>query len=59
MLYRDVMGDVERERLVANLTGHLSEVDVEAVLERSLAYLRQIDGGLGARVAAGLGRGKG
>jgi catalase len=55
-LYRDVMSDSDRDHLVGNLVGHLSRVDVEAVLERSLGYLRRIDADLGSRVAAGLGR---
>ncbi len=58
-LYREVLSDSDREHLVSNLVGHLRLVEGEPVLERSLAYLRQIDTDLGARVSAGLGRGNG
>ena len=58
-LYRQAMNDADRDHLVGNLVGHLRLVDVDAVLERSLAHLRQVDVELGSRVAAGLGRGNG
>src|SRR5487761_761160 len=42
-LYRQAMNDADRDHLVGNLVGHLRLVDVDAVLERSLAHLRQVD----------------
>jgi catalase len=58
-LYRDVLTATEREHLAATLASHLSKVDVESVLERSLGHIRAVDADLGASVATRLGRGSG
>ncbi|HNP64191.1 MAG TPA: catalase [Woeseiaceae bacterium] len=55
-LVRDVMDDAERDRLVANIVGHLS-ADVSApVLKRALEYWRNVDKDLGDRIAEGVQR---
>ncbi len=58
-LYRDVMDDTDREHLVTNIVGHAGD-DVSAEVQlRVVAYWTNVDAQLGARVAAGLGRGNG
>jgi catalase len=58
-LYRDVMDDTDREHLVANVVGHAS-IDVsDEMQQRVIAYWASVDAELGARVAAGLGKGNG
>ncbi len=54
-LYREVMGEAEREELVANVVGHAAGVSAE-VEDRIVHYWTQVDSVLGARVAAGLQR---
>ncbi len=53
-LVRDVMHDVERDRLVANVVGHASAVTLPGLRERVIEYWRRIDPQVGARIAAGL-----
>ncbi|MGI8760768.1 MAG: catalase, partial [Jatrophihabitantaceae bacterium] len=55
-LVRDVMDDAQRERLVSNISGHLSAGVVEPVLSKALEYWRNVDADLGARVAKSLGK---
>ncbi|MGH9303266.1 MAG: catalase-related domain-containing protein, partial [Acidimicrobiales bacterium] len=50
-LYREVLGDSERARLVANIAAHLRAGVGPDVLTRALEYWRKVDGDLGARVA--------
>ncbi|MEZ4384048.1 MAG: catalase [Nannocystaceae bacterium] len=47
----EVMDDAARERLVANAAGHLSDGVSDAVLARALEYWRNIDKGVGDRIA--------
>jgi catalase len=54
-LYRDVLDDAARARLVANVAGHLANGVVEPVLSRALTYWRNVDADLGARIAGVLG----
>jgi catalase len=54
-LVRDVMDDAARDRLVSNVSGHLSNGAVDPVLTRAIDYWRNVDADLGARVAANLG----
>jgi catalase len=49
-LVRDVMNDVERDRLVSNIVGHLLDGVTEPVLERAFEYWRNVDKDLGQRV---------
>jgi catalase len=59
-LYREVMDDTSREHLVTNIVGHASADEVTSGMkERVIAYWSNVDAELGARVAAGLGRGNG
>jgi catalase len=56
-MYREVMSETDREHLLANIIGHANngpglEPDVSA---RVGEYWRQVDPGLGAKVAQGLG----
>ena len=55
MLYRDVMDDAAKARLVSNLAGHLSQGVTPAVLGRAIEYWRSVDGDLGTRVAKAVG----
>jgi catalase len=55
-LYRDVLGEPERGRLVANVVEHLSRPEVSSsVLLRAVAYWRQVDPELGTAVSRALG----
>jgi catalase len=49
-LVREVMDDAQRERLVANVAGHLSAGVSEPVLQRAFEYWRNIDAEVGARI---------
>ena len=44
------MSDAEREHLVSNIAGHLSDGVSEPVLKRAFEYWRKVDEDLGARV---------
>jgi catalase len=55
-LYREVMDEAERERLVENVVAHASEEVGEDVQMRVVDYWTQVDSVLGARVDAGLRR---
>ncbi len=59
MLYRTVMDEAARARLVDTAVAHLRAGVVEPVLTRAVEYWRQVDPDLGARVAKGLGHGAG
>jgi catalase len=54
-LVRDVLDDGQRDRLVSNVVGHLSQGVSAPVLERAVAYWRSIDKALGDRIAGGVG----
>ena len=56
-LVRDVMDDAERDRLVANVVGHLKDGVSEPVLERAFQYWRNIDQNIGDRIAQGVNGG--
>jgi catalase len=56
-LYRDVMNDEDRAHLVTNIVAHASDGVSEDVQRRVVAYWANVDAGLGARVAEGLGMG--
>ncbi|HLS15506.1 MAG TPA: catalase [Beutenbergiaceae bacterium] len=49
-LYREVLDDAARERLVGNIAGHVGEVVSDEIRERALAYWDQVDAELGQRV---------
>jgi len=53
-LVRDVLDDAARDRLVANVVGHLSAGVSAAVLKRALEYWRKVDKNLGDRIANGV-----
>jgi catalase len=55
-LVREVMDDAQRERLVSNVVGHLSQGVSAPVLERAVAYWRNIDKAIGDRIAEGVGQ---
>lgn len=54
-LVRDVMDEAARGRLVENVTGALRAGVSEPVLRRAVAYWRQVDKGVGDRIAGGVG----
>jgi len=49
-LYRDVLDNGARKRLVANIAGHVSQVTRPELLERVFEYWTKVDPDLGARV---------
>lgn len=51
-LVRGVMSDAERDRLVSNVVGHLSNGVSKPVLTRALQYWRNIDKEVGDRIAS-------
>jgi catalase len=55
-LYRDVMGQTDRDHLVTNIVAHASDGVSADVQARVVDYWTKVDAELGARVAAGLGR---
>lgn len=50
-LVRKVMDDGQRDRLVANVVGHLQNGVTEPVLKRAFEYWRNIDKAVGDRIA--------
>ncbi|MEA2278397.1 MAG: catalase [Solirubrobacteraceae bacterium] len=58
-LWREVLSETDRDHLVDNIVGHLSNEVTDPVVARAVAYWSAVDPQLGARVAAGLGRGDG
>jgi catalase len=58
-LYREVMNDTDRAHLAANIVTHASDRVTDDVQLRVIAYWASVDPHLGARVAAGLGKGNG
>ncbi|MDO5758568.1 MAG: catalase [Rhodobacterales bacterium] len=56
-LVRDVLDDGERDRLVANIVGHLKGGVSEKVLQRAFEYWRNVDATLGARIEKGVTEG--
>ena len=55
-LYRQVMTPTDRDHLVDNIVGHLSQGVERFIQERAVNdYWTQVDPDLGARVAQGLG----
>ncbi len=57
-LYRQIMSPTDREHMVSNIVGHMSQGVERPVQERALKLWMQVDRDLGARVAKGLGLGK-
>jgi len=56
-LFNEVMDDGNREALVQGIVGHAGTPEVtDAMHQRVIAYWASVDGDLGARVAAGLGK---
>jgi catalase len=56
MLYRNVMTPTDRDHLVGNIVGHLSQGVERFIQERAVNdYWAKVDPDLGARVASGLG----
>ncbi|MBF7053939.1 catalase [Halomonas sp. KAO] len=53
-LVNQVMDDAARERLVANVVGHLSDGVSAPVLERAFDYWRKVDPEIGERIAKGV-----
>lgn len=54
-LYRHVLSQVDRDHLVSNIVGHMSQGVERPVQERALNLWRQVDKDLGERIARGLG----
>jgi catalase len=52
---REVLDDDQRERLVANVAGHLSDGVSDAVLARAFQYWRNIDPEIGERIEQAVG----
>jgi catalase len=58
-LYRAVMSETDREHLVTNIVGHLSDGVADDTLNRAIQYWSSVDSDLGVRVRAGLAAGNG
>nr|WP_320165913.1 catalase [uncultured Methylophaga sp.] len=56
ILVREVMDDAQRDRLVSNVVGHVSDGVEEPVLSRVIEYWKNIDSDIGERIAKGLGK---
>ena len=55
-LYREVMTPTDRDHLVSNIVGHLSQGVERFIQERAVNdYWAKVDPDLGARVAQGMG----
>jgi catalase len=55
-LYREVMSPTDRDHLVSNIVGHMSQGVESFIQERAVkSYWSPVDADLGARVAKGLG----
>jgi catalase len=54
-LVREVMDDAQRERLVANISGHLGSGVSEPVRTRAVDYRRNVDKRVGDAVASNVG----
>jgi len=55
-LYRDVMSETDRQHLINNIVGHMSQGVERFIQERTVnTYWYPVDPDLGARVAKGLG----
>jgi catalase len=54
-LYR-LMGESEKQRLVANIAAHLSQVSKDDIIERSVAHFRKADPEYGDRVAQAMAK---
>ncbi|GAB3616289.1 catalase [Okibacterium endophyticum] len=53
-LYREVLDDAARDRMVSNIVGHASGVTIPELRQRVIAYWTNVDAGLGVRVSDGL-----
>ena len=54
-LYRDVMSETDRQHLINNIVGHMSQGVERFIQERTVnTYWYPVDPDLGARVAKGL-----
>ena len=53
-MVREVLDDAARERLVANVVGHLLNGVTEPVLARAFDYWRNVDKNLGDQIEAGV-----
>ncbi|WP_035802990.1 catalase [Kitasatospora mediocidica] len=51
-MVRQVLDDAARDRLVSNVTGHLKNGVSAPILERAFQYWRNVDKGIGDRIAA-------
>jgi catalase len=54
-MVREVLDDDARDRLVANVAGHLSDGVSDAVLQRAFQYWKNIDPEIGARIEQAVG----
>ena len=55
MLYREVLTTLDRDHLVQNIVGHMSQGVETFIQERSVKHWLQVDRELGTRIAQGLG----
>ena len=53
-LYRHTLSETDREHLVSNIVGHMSQDVERPIQERALKLWYQVDKDLGARIAQGL-----
>jgi catalase len=53
------MSEIDREHLITNIVAHAGDGVTPEVQQRVVGYWSNVDPELGAKVAAGLGRGNG
>ena len=53
-LYREVLSDTDRDRLVSNIVGHATNAVTPDVQARVVEYWTQVDSDLGSRVSEGI-----
>ncbi|MGI8920181.1 MAG: catalase [Solirubrobacteraceae bacterium] len=58
-LVREVMSDLDREHLVANIVAHASDEVADDMQQRVIAYWAKVDPQIAAEVAVGLGKDNG
>ena len=54
-LYREVLSPTDRDHLVNNIVGHMSDGVERFIQERAVALWRKVDPELGQRIAQGVG----
>ncbi len=54
-IYRQVLSETDKDHLVSNIVGHMSQGVERAIQERAVGLWKQVDLDLGTRIAQGIG----